>query len=364
MGHSSGEIAAAYAVGAISKQSAWKVAYFRGLVSSKLANDSSGVIPRGSMMAVGASESQVRPYIERVLNDTKNGVLIAACSNSPKSTTLSGDENLIQEVQAILEKEGHATRLLRVPVAYHSPRMLHVATPYRKLIDRIDPGEPPVSYAPMVSSVTGNNIAHDDLLRSDYWVKNLVSPVCFSDAMRHICRNSSNRAKRKLDLSHRESVSITNLIEIGPHSALQGPVRDAVQAWTPPNHEISYCPTLVRGKSGTHTILEAAGRLLCCGFRVNLVHANNVSGTHGGSFMTLPHLPEYPFDHSQTFWYEPRISKNLRLPFQQYNTEFLGLPVADWNPLEPRWRNNLKISSIPWLGDHKVMSIRRLMNAC
>jgi malonyl CoA-acyl carrier protein transacylase len=58
IGHSSGEIAAAYTVGGISWESAWKLAFFRGLLSGQLAESSSaGTSPRGSMMAVGMSSS-------------------------------------------------------------------------------------------------------------------------------------------------------------------------------------------------------------------------------------------------------------------------------------------------------------------
>lgn len=160
VGHSSGEIAAAYAIGAISQLSAWKLAYFRGLHSSRLAAE-----PRssGSMMAVGLSETAVQPYLDRIVDSRSEGILALACVNSPQNVTVSGDAHLIQELSATLERDGVFARRLKVSVAYHGPHMARVAEPYRHSIGDLRPGETLPYFATMISSVTGENATAADL---------------------------------------------------------------------------------------------------------------------------------------------------------------------------------------------------------
>ncbi|OTA97786.1 hypothetical protein M434DRAFT_26522 [Hypoxylon sp. CO27-5] len=352
IGHSSGEIAAAFTTGAICSQSAWKLAYFRGLLSSKLVEASRVDTPHGAMMAVGMSESALRPYLDKILANTR-GVLSIACVNSPQNITLAGDKALIQAIQTLLDKDGIFTRILKVPVAYHSSHMTTIASTYERLIGTLSEGNIPSHHVNMISSVTGNVVLATELRRPGYWVKNMVSPVRFADAMERLYRNSARRITKKIDMSHRNYVKISDIVEIGPHSALQGPIREIAKLAPPSKLQISYTPTLVRGRPADTTLLELIGNLHCRGFGVNLRLVNGPYDPSKGPTRMLKTLPEYPYDHSQLYWSEPRIAKNIRLPLHPYN-EFLGLPAADWNPLEPRWRNTLKTSSITWLEDHKI----------
>ncbi|KAI1759001.1 putative polyketide synthase [Hypoxylon sp. FL1150] len=352
VGHSSGEIAAAYTTGAISRESAWKLAYFRGLVSSELA-ESSVDGPQGTMMAVGASASLLLPYIEEILASSPGGVLSVACLNSPNSTTLAGDIALIQSIYAKLGQDGIFTRILKVPVAYHSAHMTSIASTYKRLIGALSSGKPPPHRVNMISSVTGDMASTTQLQAPYYWVANMVSPVRFSEAVERLYRDSSKETTKKLDMSHQNYIKITDIVEIGPHSALQGPIREISKSSALSNVQISYTPALVRGRPATSTILELVGNLYCHGHNINLASVNNSITTPNVSYRSLGALPEYPFDHSKSYWSEPRIAKNMRLLSSPYN-QFLGLPVADWNPLEPHWRNTLKTSSIEWLEDHQI----------
>src|SRR5271170_6415748 len=85
VGHSSGEIAAAYCAGTISRTSGWKIAYHRGLISAALAKFGRS---RGAMMAVGLSEAAVQKYLDKADEHTKGAVV--GCVNSPKNVTLTG----------------------------------------------------------------------------------------------------------------------------------------------------------------------------------------------------------------------------------------------------------------------------------
>jgi len=98
VGHSSGEIAAAYAIGALNLEDAIRVAYFRGVVSTNMAER--GEI-KGSMMASGLSKEEALPFLDKL----SKGKAVVACSNSPSSTTISGDTAAVDELHSLLEGE-------------------------------------------------------------------------------------------------------------------------------------------------------------------------------------------------------------------------------------------------------------------
>jgi acyl transferase domain-containing protein len=120
VGHSSGEIAAAYCIGAISDTSAMKLAYYRGSLASRLATSDA---KRGAMMSVGLSIDEVTPYIAQSAAKYGRDGLVVACINSPKNATISGDEKQIDILKPILEAEKIFHRKLLVDFAYHSPHM-------------------------------------------------------------------------------------------------------------------------------------------------------------------------------------------------------------------------------------------------
>jgi acyl transferase domain-containing protein len=153
----------------------------------------------------------------------------------------------------------------------------------------------------MISSVTGDIVNFSELQQAEYWIRNMVSQVRFSPAIERLRQNSAKRTRKKLDMSHRKFASVSRLLEIGPHSALQGPIRQTVEAVSP-RVNILYTAALVRGRPATNTLLEAVGKLHCLGFAVDLVKANDMVaslGTAKGLSIVPPlTLPEYPFDHT------------------------------------------------------------------
>ena len=110
VGHSSGEIAAAYAAGAISKESALVAAYYRGFVCQ---NSTEG----GGMAVIGLGKTEIQPFLIP-------GVSIA-CENSSLSVTVSGNsETLEQAMSAIKSQHDQAfVRKLQVDMAYHSGKI-------------------------------------------------------------------------------------------------------------------------------------------------------------------------------------------------------------------------------------------------
>ena len=347
VGHSSGEIAAAYCTGAISFRSACKIAYFRGKLSALLMKTAK---TQGAMIAVALSEAQARSYILRVASKFGGAGMVVACINSPKSVTVSGDENQVDALKLLLDEDSVFSRKLQVDVAYHSPHMEQIAADYRHALMQLELGEQIPGCKTMMSSVINVPVTSKDLCSADYWVKNLTNPVRFSDA---ITKLASGASKKKLGGGNPESVVVYDLLELGPHSALAGPTKDILKA-IPRGNEIVYSSCLSRNVSALETTLSAVGKLWCLGYAVNIaaVNRSELSKTSCNN-KGLSDLPEYPFDHSQSYWQESRTNKELRLRDHPH-LDLLGTRSLDWNSLDARWRKFIRLSETPWAEDHIV----------
>lgn len=333
IGHSSGEIAAAYTTGALSHESACKVAYYRGQVAENLRRASSTT--PGAMISVNLNRLQVPP-LHNTLGIEENSVHVA-CMNSPTNVTLSGMGDAINAIKQHLDDQGIFAHKIATGVAYHSPAMRSVSEDYLHLMGSLETGVAPSYPIPMVSTVTGHIAPPETLGRAQYWVDNLLSPVRFVEAIRDMQDNISAPP----DLGG--TLIITDLIEIGPHSALRKPVHDSVPS-------LRYHTALNRNTQASNKILELVGSLFCHGYPVSVVAAN---GQEHYSGPPLVDCPPYPFDHSRSYWIESRLSKDYRL--REFSPGYLiGKRVYDWNPLVPRWRNWMCTETIPWLGDHVV----------
>ncbi|PYH44099.1 putative polyketide synthase [Aspergillus saccharolyticus JOP 1030-1] len=353
VGHSSGEIAAAYCCGALSADSALKVAYHRGEVCRVLTGpDAPG--PRGAMMSVGLSAQDIGPYLAEASVGFAAPGLTVACINSPRNVTVSGDVEQLGALQTILDARQIFARKLAVPVAYHSPHMRRVADLYRHAIRKLLPGAQRLPAIAMISSVTGTRISPDELLDPAYWERNMTSPVRFADAIDTLVAAAAHRVRRKLDLSHRNHFRVDMIVEVSPHAALQRPVRDILQASRAAAH-IRYAALLTKGTDGVASTLAALGAVKCLGAPLDLAQTNTLHADLD-SYMALPDLPSYVFDHSQRYWDESRLCANYRLGGHP-KLDLLGKPVVDWNPLEPRWRHFLRASELPWIEDHSVNGV-------
>lgn len=138
VGHSLGEIAAAYTAGAISCHSAWKIAYLRGTLSEALAKALRS-FPVG-MLAVGLSPDEARLFIGRVNCDGGERIIIA-CLNSPRSVTLSGRVSNLAKLKSLLDHEGIFSRMLKVENAYYSSLMSLIVEDYEEQIGSIKQAE-------------------------------------------------------------------------------------------------------------------------------------------------------------------------------------------------------------------------------
>ena len=302
------------------------------------------------MISVGLSKSEIIPYLEKVTTTCGSRGLVVACINSPKNVTVSGDIDLIETLKVTLERQSIFAQILRINIAYHSPHMDAISREYQGVVGHISRGKQAANTPKMISSVTGAKVSADELTKVDYWVQNMVSVVDFAGALRTVFGHSQKWHRKKLDRSHRDYVRLDSLLEIGPHAGLRGPIRD-ILGTTDRAQEVSYASVLIRNRSAAESLLKVVGYLHCLGYPVDLIQINNPYPNT--EFRTLSNLPEYPFEHSQTYWHEPRLSKNYR--FQMLpKLDLLGKQVPDSNPLQARWRHFIKITEQPWVEDHKV----------
>ncbi|RDL32026.1 Reducing type I polyketide synthase [Venustampulla echinocandica] len=351
VGHSSGEISAAYCTGSINRESAIKLAYHRGVLASKLARSSQS---SHCMASIGLPAGEVDIYLEALAlqQNFDPSQITISCINSPKNVTISGPKTDVEAVVAYMDEEQVFARKLLVNVAYHSPQMLTIANEYLDLIGGLE-RDVLLMKSVMVSSVTSDIVSSDVLCAGQYWVRNMVSPVNFFGAMKKTCsRSDANGRIKKLDRSHLKDIVTNALLEIGPHSALQGPIRDSLTSLNS-NNQVVYNSALVRNRSAVETFLTAAGRLHTQGFRVDMDQLIQLSSASPKPLQVLTDLPQYPFNHSVLYWQESRLNKGVR--FRQHAPhDLLGCRATDWNPLEARWRLIIRLDEMPWVEDHKV----------
>lgn len=333
VGHSSGEIGAAYATGALDQFSALKVAYHRGLL--KIDHSVTG---KGAMLAVGLGEEEASKYLSQV----KAGKAVVACSNSPSSSTISGDEAAIVELKALLDAESVFARQLQVDTAYHSHHVQAVAHEYLHALRDLECGVPRAAVK-FFSSVTAGRMMKG--FSAEYWVQNLVSKVRFREALDCLCSDLNASSQSTL-------ISLSPMfVEVGPHSALSGPIRQIMMKSSLPSGYSSFS-ALSRNQNALSTFLELAGKLFERGCPIDLPSVNLlVKPTQ--SRQVLHDLPPYAWDHSNKYWHESRLSKAHRFRPHPYH-DLLGLRVVSSTSLQPVWRHVLSVNSLPWLREHTI----------
>ncbi|OQE02697.1 hypothetical protein PENVUL_c039G09862 [Penicillium vulpinum] len=339
VGHSSGEIGAAYAAGFLNHQDAISIAYYRGILSIQLSQCGR----QGRMMAVGLSVTEVQSYIKQLPDQS----VVVACDNSPSSTTVSGDKQQIDILEQILRENKHFARKLRVETAYHSPHMLDIAAEYEQSIQSIQPEDRHENRVAMFSSVTKERIYSKDMIAS-YWVQNMVSRVEFTAAVTQVLQYAQPGKGRRRAVP----VKWSGFLEIGPHESLKGPFQQTLQSVSPSLSSLPYTALILRNKDAHRTSLEAAGTLWAIGSPINLTAVNQTHHTKM-PLKVVSDLPSYAWNHQSSFWHESVSSVGVRRR-EQPRHDILGVPISYNNSLEPRWRNFLRVSEIPWLNHHIV----------
>lgn len=308
------------------------------------------------MIAVGLDIDQLKPLLDRLSSAFGQLNVSVVCYNSPSNQTISEDRNQINLLKNMLNSKEVFVQQLQVDVAYHSSHMSKIADQYLNMIQDLKPRERCRSQSPaMISTVTSQLVCGESLRDSNYWVKNLISPVNFMAAINFACSRIEN-VQQKLNGNHENTIPVSYLLEVGPHSALQAPIKEILKS-IDQFENVGYDSLLVRHLSASDTVLNAIGRLYCAGYPIIIDRVNRPLAKKSNLPQLLVDLPEYPFDHSKSYWSEGRLSRSFR--FRKHaRLDLLGTPVSESNSYERRWRHTLKVSELPWMEDHKVLLLR------
>lgn len=338
VGHSSGEIGAAYAAGFVSARDSIRIAYYRGFYAHLAGNGDNG--QKGAMLAVGTSWEDAQELTN--LRAFKGRLAIAA-HNSSASVTLSGDADAIVHAKKIFEEEKKFARLLKVDTAYHSHHMLPCGDPYvdalRSCGVRVKQDRTNSSCA-WYSSVVPSDKEMDSVqeLQDVYWRDNMTNAVLFADAVRNAIAADDQ---------------INLVLEVGPHPALKGPATQSIAEVGPST--LPYSGVLSRGQDDVEAFSDALGFIWTqLGAQaVDFQSYEKAMSSAPRQPQLVVGLPSYQWNHGRTHWSESRRSRKMRERTKPGH-ELLGIQSPNSTTRDLRWSNVLKASEIPWLDGHQL----------
>ena len=244
VGHSSGEVAAAYACGALSLRDATRLVFHRATLQQRRAGS-------GRMLAVGLDRSGVEEMLESLeIPFRADGAVPPrveiACENAPANTVVCGRPDDLAPIFSEAERRNLQQRLIPGNIAFHSRAMEPIKDDALAALSFLDARSFDIE-VPFVSSVTGTHVERFD---SAYWWSNIRQPVRFAAALEVVKRE------------HRPNV----VLELAPHSALQPVIAQCLQDWV--THTISV-PSLLKDADTRLSFLECLGALFRAGMALD-----------------------------------------------------------------------------------------------
>ena len=315
VGHSSGEVAAAYACGALSLADATRLVHHRAMLQQRTAGS-------GRMLVVGLDRAGVESLLETVLScaESGNAGVEIACENSPASTVVCGPAAALQPIMAELDRSGGQYQLIPGNIAFHSSAMEPIHEDVLTSLAFLDESgfAPEV---PMVSSVTGRRV---ERLDSAYWWDNIRQPVRFGAAMERILRDFRPGA----------------ILELAPHGALQTTIAQCV----PPGPAAPvWMPTLMRDSDAGLDFNRALGALFQAGypldFRTQYPRPRPIVHLLPGHPMDLSTMHD-PFDDNELFLKRSELSQGPLVGHRVDGDAHL-------------FATRLSVADYPWLLDHR-----------
>jgi len=310
VGHSVGEVTAAFASGALSLEDAITVSYYRSQLQKKVSG-------QGKMLAVALSEDKAQLLLDKYGRDK----ISFAAINSPTALTLSGDEKSLNEISEELEGQGIFNRFLRVELAYHSPIMESIR---EEMIASLAELQPRLPNIPLYSTVTGS-LVESVVHNADYWYANMRQPVCFSKAIMGLTKYGL-------------------FLEVGPHPVLASVIKENLSAAGSKGHVVF---SLRRKEPETDVFYRTLGELYTLGNSPDW----STLYPEGGQFVRLP---LYPWQRKY-YWQESERS------IRDHSGGFLDHPLLGHQENTPfsssSWQQPLNTQFLPWLSDHKVQDL-------
>ncbi|KAA1247239.1 acyltransferase domain-containing protein, partial [Mycobacterium simiae] len=317
VGHSQGEIAAAYVAGALSLPDAAQVVALRSRAIAELAGT-------GGMASIGLPGEQVDARLRR----WDDRISIAAL-NSPTSAVISGQSTALDEFVAACAAEGIFARRIAVDYASHSA---HVQALESRLIAELATISPRAGDIPFFSTVTGTQL---DTIALDgaYWYRNLREPVQFALATQRLLEQGCR-----------------TFIEMGPHPMLGMSIQETVAAYAESATTVAVLGSLRRDEGDMRRFVTALGEAHVHGVPVNWTAV--LAARHPQRVA----LPTYAFER-QRYWLDPAPLSMGRA----MNTALAGPRHALLRDVVHRSEagalaltGSLSVQTHPWLADHVV----------
>ncbi|NIE66113.1 type I polyketide synthase [Burkholderia sp. Ax-1719] len=310
VGHSVGEVAAAWASGALTLADAVQVVKIRSRAQALTRGT-------GRMAAAGIGEAEAR---EMILQQGLTGDVEVAGINSVQSVTLAGSLAGLDVIGTALKATGRFYQLLDLDYAFHSRHMNAIEAPVREGLADIAPRVATHRY---VSTVTGAPLAGNEL-DAQYWWRNIREPVRFGDAIAHLVG---------------EGVRL--FVEVGPHSILRTYVKQTLDALKETGAPL---PTLKRQHDSAATLHRAVLAAVAHGARVDRERlVPRVADTDRVT------LPVYPWQHEH-YWLVPTI-EGYGLANRHRVHPLLGYRLHEH---AFGWENHIDPTRLPYLADHVV----------
>ncbi|MFD8160671.1 type I polyketide synthase, partial [Streptomyces malaysiensis] len=265
IGHSVGEVTAAYVAGVFSLEDACALIAARGRLMQALPEG-------GAMVAVQASEEEIAAS----LAGHEAEVSIAAV-NAPTAVVIAGDEAAALEIAEQWSGQGRKTRRLRVSHAFHSPRMDAMLGDFRKVVEGLSFAPPTIA---LVSNVTGEPAGADDVCSAEYWVRHVRQAVRFADGVRAL-----------------EKLGVTSFLEVGPDGVLTAMTQDCLIAGGASASVVA--PVLRKDRPEVQALTAALAELHVHGVEVGWERV------FAGRGARTVELPTYAFQR-QRYWLEDR----------------------------------------------------------
>jgi polyketide synthase 1/15 len=310
MGHSVGELSAAYVAGVLTLADAAKLVVARGRLMQALPAG-------GAMVAVAATEHEVTPLLGP-------GVGIAAL-NAPGSVVISGEQDAVSAIADRFAEQGRRTHRLAVSHAFHSPLMEPMLEEFAEIAGRIEVREPQIG---LVSNVTGELVsAGSDFGSVRYWVEHVRRPVRFADSARHL-----------------QTLGATHFIEAGPGSGLTGSVEQSLAP-----EEVVAVSVLAKDRPEVASALGAIGQLFTTGMPVDW--AAVFAGSGGRRVV----LPTYAFQR-QRFWEtdDKGHADAASLGLAGTGHALLGAVIERPDTGGVVLTGRLSLADQPWVADHVI----------
>jgi acyl transferase domain-containing protein len=266
LGHSIGELTAAYIAGVFTLADAAVLVTARGRLMQ--------ACPPGAMLAIQADEREV----EALLEDHPR-IAIAAI-NGPTSVVVSGDADELEPIRDHCAAQGIRATTLSVSRAFHSSLMDPALPEFEAIAAGLTLASPTV---PIMSNLTGQIATSEQLASARYWTRHLRESVRFHDSVVELL-----------------AAGECTFVELSPHPVLAPAITDTL-AQAAGRTQSAVITTLHRDRPDQDSVATALAKLH------NHGHSPSWSAVYPRARTVA--LPTYAFEHRR-YWLAPAPSGN------------------------------------------------------